>query len=150
MLRWNSQNFSWHSWNNIFPSKFALIFTTMTQNAFTFLAEILYTLVKMIPLKCKFWDFQVLGQNSPNSSCHFSKQKSVTLQIFHHSFVLWHASPLYFFGSNIIYFWQKQLIKTQIFRLPTARIKIHQIIHFIFRTKSLFFFRLYNLQRHER
>ena len=49
-----------------------------------FLAQILYTLVKRSPLKCKFWDFPALGQNSPISSCH-------------HSSVLWHMTPPYFF-----------------------------------------------------
>ena len=136
----------------------------------TFLAETIYTLVKMSPLKCKFWDFWVFGskfvtfllsilkwqansipnfasffivithnspvsfklihflrcikrsnessnfenfvcsgENFPNSSCHFPNHKS--LQILHHTLVLWNITPLYFFSSNIKYFGQKQPIK---------------------------------------
>ena len=74
---------------------------------YTFLVQILYTLIKRIPLKCKCWDFRMLGQNSWNSSCRFSKHKSVPLQILHHFSVLWHITPLYFFGSKIMYFRQK-------------------------------------------
>ena len=51
-------------------------------------------------------------------------------------------TPLYFLGSNILYFRQKQHIKVQIFRLATARIKIHQIPYIIFGTQSTFFFKL--------
>ena len=57
----------------------------------------------------------------------FKEQVSVTC-----SSVLWHITFLPFFGSNIIYFWQKKHIKFQIFRLATARFKIHQIPHVIF------------------
>ena len=59
----------------------------------------------------------------------------------HHFPVLWQVAPLYF-GSNIIYFWKKQHMKVQIFRYATARIKIYQILHVIFGTKSQFFFKL--------
>ena len=79
-------------------------------------------------------------QNSPNSSIHFSKHKSVPPQILHHFSVLWHIILLPFFGSVIIYFRQKFLSK--FFRFVTVRIKIQQIIHVIFRTKSQFFFKL--------
>ena len=56
-----------------------------------------------------------------------------------------------FFSSNITYFLQKQPIKVQIFRLSTARVKVHQIPHVIFQTKSQFFFKVWIfLQCHER
>ena len=97
----------------------------------------------MSPLKCKFWVSWMLGQNSPNFSCHFSNHVSVPLQIWYHSLVLWHITPLYFFASNIIYFRQKWHIKVQIFRLATACIKTHQIPHAIFGTKSQLLFKLF-------
>ena len=43
---------------------------------------------------------------------------------------------LYHFSSNITYFWQKYPIKVWIFRLFTTQVKINQISHVIFRTKS--------------
>ena len=61
-----------------------------------------------------------------------------------------HSSPV-FFSSNITYFPQKYPIKVQIFRLSTARAKIHQIPQVTFKTKSQFFFKVsVTLQFHER
>ena len=47
--------------------------------------------------------FKYSGENLPNSSCHFPNHKSVFLQILHDSSVSWTITPLYFFGSNVIY-----------------------------------------------
>ena len=49
-----------------------------------------------------------------------------------------------FFSSNITYFLQKQPIKEHIFRLATARVKVHQIPDDIFQIKSQFFFQSLN------
>ena len=59
--------------------------------------------------------FECSGQNSPNS-CHFWNNKSVFLQILHHSSVSWDITPLYFFSWNFIYFQQKEPIKVQIWQ----------------------------------
>ena len=57
--------------------------------------------------------------------------------------VIFHdTAPLYFFGSNIRYFLQKQLIKVQVFRLSTTRVKTRQVPHVIFHTKIQFFFKI--------
>ena len=89
--------------------------------------------VKRSPLKRKFWDFRVLGQNSP-------KHKSVPPQILHHSSVLWHVAPLPFFGSfqwNFLaetYALDKNSpIKLHFFRLLIALMKVHPL-HAIFET----------------
>ena len=55
------------------------------------------------------------GENLPNSSSHFPSNKSVFLQILHHSSMSWKITPLYFFSSNNIYFAQKEPIKMKIF-----------------------------------
>ena len=56
--------------------------------------------------------------------------------------VIFHDTTcLYYFSSNITYFYislQKYLIKVQIFKFSTAQVKIHQISHVIFQTKSEF------------
>ena len=66
------------------------------------------------PTKVQIFEtFECLGQNSPNS-CHFWNNKSVFLQILHHSSVSWDITPLYFFSWNFIYFQQKEPIKVQI------------------------------------
>ena len=61
-----------------------------------------------------FDTFKCSGENLPNS-CHFPSNKSVFLQILHHSSMSWKITPLYFFSSNNIYFAQKELIKMNIF-----------------------------------
>ena len=45
----------------------------MTHNSSIMFYQRLYTLIKGSPLKCKFWDFRMLGKNSQNSSWHFQR-----------------------------------------------------------------------------
>ena len=116
-----------------------------------FLAQT-YNLLKRSPLKCIFWDFRVISQNLLNSSCHFSKHKSVTPQILDHFSVLWNKTSLNYFVSNRIGFQGKWHIREQIFRLATALIKIHQIRYVIFGTKSQCssnFTSLFSVMRHK-
>ena len=60
-----------------------------------------------------FHTFKCQAENLPNSLCHFPSNKSVFLQILHHSWMSWEITPLYFFSSNNIYFAQKQPIKVK-------------------------------------
>ena len=62
------------------------------------------------------------------------------------------TTPLYFFSSNITYVMQQKYpIKVQIFKLSTARVKVHQIPHVIFQMKSQFFYKVWIFcQCHER
>ena len=62
-----------------------------------------------------FETFKCSGENLPNSSCHFLKDRSVFLQILYQSGVSLNISLVYFFSSNISYFGQKRPIKGQIF-----------------------------------
>ena len=55
-----------------------------------------------------------------------------------HSSVSWDISLLHFFILNFKCFGQNELIKVQIFRLATARMKINQIPHVIFQSTSQF------------
>ena len=59
--------------------------------------------------------FKCSGQNLTNSLCQFWNDKSVPLQIFHHSSFSWKITPLYFFNSNNINFFPKEPIKVKIF-----------------------------------
>ena len=61
-----------------------------------------------------FDTFECSGENLQNSSCHFPSNKSVFLQILHHSSMSWKITPLYFFSSNNICFAQKEPIKVKI------------------------------------
>ena len=85
--------------------------------------------------------FNYLSENSPNYLRNFWNHKSLLTTHF----------LCIFFSSNITYFLQKYPIKVQIFRLSTVRVKVYQISHVIFETKSQFFFNLWILfQCHER
>ena len=86
-----------------------------------------------------FDTFECSGENLQNSSCHFSSNKSVFLQILHHSLVSWKITSLYFFSSNNIYFAQKESIKMKILGLSSsAQVKICQIFYVNFETTSWF------------
>ena len=64
------------------------------------------------PIKVNIFEtFKWSGQNLSNSSCLFSNDKLIPLQILYHSSMSWRITPLYFFSSNNIYFAQKEPIK---------------------------------------
>ena len=51
-------------------------------------------------IKIKFFrTLKCLGQNSSNSSCQFWNNKSIPLQILHHSSFWWHITPLWILSS---------------------------------------------------
>ena len=63
------------------------------------------------PIKKKIFEtFKCLGQNSSNSSCQFWNDKSIPLQILHHSSFSWHVTPLWILSSNFSYFGLKDPI----------------------------------------
>ena len=73
---------------------------------------------------------------------HFSQHNSFALFQLTHEILLTKISHQ---SANFPYicYGQKQHIKVPIFRFSTAHIKIYQICHVIFETKSQFFFKLY-------
>ena len=103
-------------WRVNSSSILALFFIVMTHNSsvnFKFINFLLWT--KESHQSLNFDTFECSGEKLPNSSCHFPNQKSVSLQILHHSSVSWKITPLYLFSSNNIYFAQKEHIKVKIF-----------------------------------
>ena len=69
------------------------------------------------PIKVKnFETLEYSGKNLTNSSYQFWNNKSIPLQILHHSSVSWKITPLYVFISNSINFAQKWPIKVNIFK----------------------------------
>ena len=92
---------------------------------------------KIMPIKTeqfrtikKIHDFIYFAQKEPikveiqQSSCQFWNNKSVFLQILHHSSVSWDITHLYIFSWNFIYFQQKKLIKVQILWNLTWAVKV--------------------------
>ena len=61
--------------------------------------------------------FKCSHENLQNSSCHFPCNKSVFLQILHHSSMSRKITSLYLFSSKNIYFAQKEPIKMKIFEI---------------------------------
>ena len=62
-----------------------------------------------------FRTFERSGQNLSNFLCQFWNDESIPLQILYPSSVSWKITSLYFFGSNNIYFAQKEHIKIKVF-----------------------------------
>ena len=96
-------------------SIFVSFFIVMTHNSsvnFKVIHFLLWT--KGSHQSSNFGTFECVGENWPNSSCQFQSNKSVVLQILHHSSISWKITPLYFFSSSNIYFAQKEPIKVKI------------------------------------
>ena len=103
-------------------------FSRQNSSVFFYLKHYLLS-TKVAHQSANLQTFQWLRQCLPNTSRHFSNKKS------------WKIILLYSFSWNFMCYWQKYHIKVQISRLVTASIKIHQIAHVIFETKSQFFFK---------
>ena len=103
----------------------------------------------IIPLKLSSWNIVCLGQKDPIkvqffrllsaltkvypvSHAIFETTRSVFIQILHHCSVSWKIKPLYFFNSNLTYFYTKRAYWSNIFRLLRGWVKIHQIPYVIF------------------
>ena len=85
-----------------------------------------------------FVTFKCSGENLPNSSGHFPSNKSVFLQILHHSSLSWKITPLYFFSSNNIYFPQKEPIKVKIFETFECSVQnLSNFLHQFWNNKSI-------------
>ena len=80
-------------------------------------------------IKVKIFEtFNYSGQNSSNSSCQFWNDKSIPLQILHHSSLSWQITPLWILSSYFFMF-----IKVPILSVLE---KICHIPHVIFQTTS--------------
>ena len=91
-----------------------------------------------------FQTFECSGQNLSTSSCQFCNDKSIPLQILHHSSSPWHITPLQILRSYFFYFGLKDPIKLPILRLSSTLVtfQICNIPHFIFQTTSQFFLQI--------
>ena len=99
-------------------SIFVSLFIVMTNNSTVNLKLIHFLLwTKASYQSSNFNTFECSGENLQNSACHFPGNKSVLIQILHHSSMPWKITPLYFFSSNNIYFAQKEPIKMKIFEI---------------------------------
>ena len=117
MLWWKLAKFltSFFKQQASFSSNFASLFNVMKEFLCTFLTQTIYTLIKRSPLKWIFLRLECSGQNLSNFLCQFWNDKSISLQILYPSSISWKITPLYFSGSNNIYFAQREHIKMKIF-----------------------------------
>ena len=96
-------------------SIFVSFFIVMTHNSSVNFKVIHFLLwAKGSHQSSNFDTFKCSGENLPNS-CHFPSNKSIFLQILHHSSMSWKITPLHFFSTNNICFAQKEIIKVRIF-----------------------------------
>ena len=77
--------------------------------------RILLKMYKTFCLMCS--SFISAYANLPNSSCNFSKHRSLFLQTLHQSSMLSSVTPLYFFKLKHYIPWSKEPIKEQIFKI---------------------------------
>ena len=88
-----------------FSSIFASFFTVMPHNFSVNFKPIHFLLWTKGPHQ---------SSNFDSSTRHFPSNKSVFLQILHHSWMSWKITPAYFFSSDDIYFAEKEPIKVKI------------------------------------
>ena len=96
-------------------SIFILFFIVMTHDSTVNLKLIHFLLwTKGSYQSSNFDTFECSGENLQNSSCHFPSNKSVLLQILHHSSMSLEITSPYVFSSKNICFPQKEPIKMKI------------------------------------
>ena len=128
-------------WQINSSSNFALVFIVMTNNfSANFNVMPLLLCTKRPHQSPNFNTIKCSGENLPISSSLFSNHKSFFLQNLHISSVSWQITRLYFCSSNNIDFGQRSQLKHKVFRLSSARVKIYQVPHANFKTKSQFLF----------
>ena len=94
--------------------------------------------------------FECSGQNLSNSSCQFWNDKSRPSPVLRHSLLSWKITPPQILSSYFFYFRSKNPNKVPIGRLSSALVKISQIPHVIFESKSQFSFKFcINIQCHQ-
>ena len=75
-------------------------------------------------IKLKIFEtFKCSGQNSSKSSCQFWNDKSIPLQVLHHSSFSWHITPLWILSWYFFNFGLKDPINIPILRLSIALVK---------------------------
>ena len=107
----------------------------------------------MSPIKWTFWDFQGLGQDSPNSLCHFSKHKSVPLQILHHSSfsVITHNTSVVFWLKHNILLAKVVHQSTTFWTLPLLALKFTSVLMSFLEPRVSFYLNfasLFHVMRH--
>ena len=112
-------------------------FMKVTPLYFFSLNNIYFAQKEQIKMKI-FETFKCSGQNSSNSWCQFWNDKSIPLQILHHSSLPWHITSLWILSAHFSYFGLKDPINMPITRLSIALVKICHIPHVIFQTTSQF------------
>ena len=141
----NSLNFSCQFWTDksillqiLYHSPVPWEITTL----YLFHSNIIYFVQKQ-PIKVQILRLSSARsrQNSSNSLWQFWNDKSIPVQIFHHSSVSLHITPLYFVSSNIIYFVKNNPLKSKSFRFSSAWIKISQMSHVNFERTCQFLFK---------
>ena len=92
-------------------TNFLPLFSFMKDNPLYFFSSSIIYFAQKEHKKMKiFGAFKCLGQNSSNSSCRFWNDKSIPLQILHHSSFSWHITPLWILSSYFSYFGLKDPI----------------------------------------
>ena len=126
-----------------FCLKFATPFSVVTHNSSESFYLKQYMLLTKRAHQCTIFRLGCSNdESSPNCSCHFWNHKVRVFKISHHCSVSWKIIPLYFFQRKPHILWTRIANRSEIFRLLSGWVKIHQILHVIFEMTSQFFFKL--------
>ena len=91
------------------------------------------------PIKMTIFEtLKCSGQISSNSLCQFWNDKSIPLQVFYPSSVLWKIIPLYFLAQTIYTLLKRSSLKWKFLRLSSGRVKFCQIPYANFETTNWF------------
>ena len=119
-------------WQINYSSNFASFFIVMTHKSSVNFKLILFLLwIKGSHQNPNFETLKCSGEDLPYSSCHFLNHKSVFLQILHHPSVSWKIT-LYFFRSNIQWFWTFLCVVTVVNCLSYFFYLTPQVMHSVF------------------
>ena len=105
-----------------------------------FVVQVLQTLDKNSPWKCKFSDFPLLELKFTKFLVlFFSNKKSVFLQSLDQSSVSWEITFLYFFSSNSICYWKSSTSKCKFSDLLLLALKFTKFLMLFLKPKVSFF-----------
>ena len=103
---------------------FVSLFNFMNSSARFFSSNSIYFAQKE-HIKMKIFEpFKCSDQNLSNSSCQLWNDKSIPLQILHHSSLSWQITPLWILSSYFFKFGLKDPIKIPILRFSNALVKL--------------------------
>ena len=135
-----------------FPLNFASSLVSWTHNSSEIFELNHYMFFTKRVHQCTiFQTFECSNESFPNSSYHFCKQKVRVYSNLSSLFSVMKGNSSVVFQFKLHILWTEKDHRSEIFRLLSGWVKIHQIFHVIFKTTGQFFLKLcITLKCHEK